>query len=216
MSKILIRLASGIFEAEYDSTTGDYTIIGRAPDGTSGHVTGHTYNVNKNDRAGADTNVTIDEVYNQLLLTCDQEELDTLVESPTDDEALYSPFTNKQLYCTEYVSWGEGSSAFNGYKDMILNGNTTYDGAAIYNHYVQLKKSKVWKFNSDSYMNLDNTGQLDFLKRAKTTPCFAFLASFGKDETARNLQDNSIQKAPSMNDYLVITVNGNRADDNNA
>ena len=124
MSKIIIQLASGLFEANYDSATGDYTIIGRVQPGQDSHVTGRTYNVSKADRAGADTNVTIDDVYNQLLLTCDLDELDTLVDSPTDDDAMYSPFTNKQLYCTEYVAWGDGDSALSGFRDMIVSGTT--------------------------------------------------------------------------------------------
>lgn len=215
MKQILIQLASGVFEANYDPTTGDYTITGRAPSGQEGHVTGRTYTVKKSDRAGADTNVSIDEVYNQLILTCDLEELDTLVESPTDDDTIYSPFTNKQLFCTEYASFGEGSSAFNGWKDMILRGTTQYDAAEICNHYVQLFKSKVWQFNTDSLIPTNNTGQLTFLTDARSHPCRCFLAQFGHDEPS-DPKDNTMQKAPSMSTYLVITANGNRKDDSNA
>jgi hypothetical protein len=214
MSKIIIQLASGLYEANYDSATGDYTIIGRVQPGQDSHVSGRTYNVSKADRAAADTNVTIDEVYNQLLLTCDLDELDTLVDSPTDDDAMYSPYTNKQLYCTEYVSWGDGDSALSGFRDMIVSGTTQYDGACICNHYVQVYKSNTWDFNGDVYIRSDNTGQLDVLKQARQKQCMAFLASFGNDDP-KDPKDNTMPKAPSMQNYLVISVNGNRKDDPN-
>ena len=158
---------------DYDESTGNWTeSSGSVPDvpQTSQEVT-----ITKQHYASNDTNVSVDETFNQLILTCDLEELETLVESPTDEEQMYSPYRNRQRYATEYVAWGEGNSAINGWGDMITTGSTQYDGALITDHYVQLYKSNVWRFNGDQYIGTDHRGQLDFFKTAKTKSCLAFL-----------------------------------------
>lgn len=111
--------------------------------------TAYTINISKKDYVSNDTNVTIDETYNQLVLTCNLEELDTIVDSPTDEEGIYSPYYNKQLYCKEYAASGDGTASWNGFCDMLNTGSSSWDGASIITHYVQLYKSNVWKFNGD-------------------------------------------------------------------
>lgn len=57
---------------------------------------------------GTDTTISIGDVYNQLLLTCKIEDVDSIIESPLDDDLLVSPYANMQKYCTEYAADGEG------------------------------------------------------------------------------------------------------------
>ena len=206
---ILVKTGSGTIQCDYNPLTGDYTVIGPAPSGSESHTTGHTFNVTKNDRSGNDTNVSVDEVYNQLILTCDLDELETIVDSPTDDEQMTSPFSNRQLYCTEYCAEERG-----GIRDLVLNGSTGDGKHKICHWYVQLYKSSVWKLNTDSMIPSNNQGQLDFfiqMHERKDKP-YGFLCEMGKTEP-RDSKDNSIPKAPSMSKYLIITVNGN-GDDN--
>ena len=191
---------------DYDESTGNWTESSTAVPDVPQNAQSVT--ITKSHYASNDTNVSVDETYNQLILTCDLEELETLVESPTDDEQMYSPYRNRQHYCTEYVAWGEGSSAINGFGDMITTGGTGYDGAYIVDHYVQLYKSNVWRFNGDQYIRSDHKGQLDFFKTAKKQSCLAFLMEAGK--TSGNSPKNNQQNSKiDMSRYLCITVNGN-------
>lgn len=145
MKNIIIQIGTKYYNAAYDESTGDYTISGEASQGDNKVTDVRTFNCTKSDTAGSDTNVTIDEVFNQLVLTCDLEEIDTLVESPTDDDTMVSPYTNKQLYCTEYASFGNWGA----FREMILTGKSNNGDAKICNHYAQLFKSTCWSFNGD-------------------------------------------------------------------
>ena len=71
MKNIVIQIGTKYYNAAYDESTGDYSISGEAPQGESKVTDVRTFNCSKEDTAGADTNVTIDEVFNQLVLTCD-------------------------------------------------------------------------------------------------------------------------------------------------
>lgn len=57
--------------------------------------------------ADCDTTINIGDVYNQLLLTAKVENIESVIESPLDDDLLVSPYINKQKYLTEYSSDGE-------------------------------------------------------------------------------------------------------------
>ena len=197
---------------DYDELTGNWTeSSGSVP---SVPQTSQEVTITKQHYASNDTNVSVDETFNQLILTCDLEELDTLVESPTDEEHIYSPYRNRQRYATEYVAWGEGNSAINGWGDMITTGSTQYDGALITDHYVQLYKSNVWRFSGDEYMRSDHKGQLDFFKTAKQKSCMAFLMEAGKT-TGKKATDNSVDSKIDMSRYLCITINGNGKNEEN-
>lgn len=152
MATIIIYSEDGKYRSAERSSSGDYTITGvvdNPVEGAGMTQTQPTRQFTKSDIAGDDTNVSLEEVYNQLILTCNLEELEDVVSSPTDDDDLYSPFTNKQLYATEYVSWGEGEDAYNGFREMVKKGTTQYNGASVTNWYVQVYKSKAWEFNGD-------------------------------------------------------------------
>lgn len=163
--------------------------------------------MSKEDYAGSSHTISIEDVYNQLLLTCELEELEDVVSSPTDDDTIYSPFVSRQKYATEYCSFGEGTDAYNGWCDMLKTGTTTYEGAEIYNHYVQVFKSKAWTFNGDKYIDDNGNNQTNVLEQAKKGTCTCFLASFGHDKP-KNAQDNSITSKIDMTNYLVIAING--------
>lgn len=210
MKKIRIIKEGKVIMAMYDETTGNWTETSGSPSSAI-PMAASTVTISKKDYASNDTNVSIDTTYNQLVLTCELEEIDRLIESPTDEDKFISPYKHAQLYATEYASFGEGSSAINGFRDMVLNGTTGYDGAVITHHYAHLLKSSVWKFNGDQYMRNDNNGQLEFLKLPLTNQNFCFLAEFGHNEPQSG-QDNSVMERPDFQQYLVVSVNGNLDD----
>jgi hypothetical protein len=152
--QIQIQKNGQYYTAEYNMGTQTYVITGPATPSYSPYTeTVEDVSITKSDWGSNSTSITVDEVYNQLLLTCNLEDLETVVDSPLEEEALTSPYDKKLLWCTEYVSWGEGESAKNGCLDLIHNGFTTYDGATSFDHYLRLKKSNIWSLNGDKYVD---------------------------------------------------------------
>lgn len=61
-------------------------------------------NLNADRNASDDTKISIDEVYNQMQLTCELNDQDVIVKSPLDSDSLYSLYSGKQKFMTEYTS----------------------------------------------------------------------------------------------------------------
>ena len=86
---------------------------------------------------GTDTTISIGDVYNQLLLTCKIEDVDSIIESPLDDDLLVSPYANMQKYCTEYAADGEGKSAYKAFYAMTHEDNTDFGAGSVTNWFLQ-------------------------------------------------------------------------------
>lgn len=169
--------------------------------------------------ADCDTTISIGDVYNQLLLTAKVEDIESVIESPLDDDLLVSPYINKQKYLTEYSSDGEGKTAYNAFYAMTHNQKTTYGAGAITDWYVQVMRNKQWTFpmkgNTDidivDYFGSEGTNQHalpDWLGQAPGAAVMA-LGSV-KMNTAND--DNSPTSKVNMTNYLVVSVNGNGVD----
>lgn len=169
--------------------------------------------------ADCDTTISIGDVYNQLLLTAKVEDIESVIESPLDDDLLDSPYINKQKYLTEYSSDGEGKTAYNAFYAMTHNKKTTYGAGAITDWYVQVMRNKQWTFpmrgNTDidivDYFGGEGTNQHalpDWLGQASGAAIMA-LGSV-KMNTAND--DNSPTSKVNMTNYLVVSVNGNGVD----
>lgn len=169
--------------------------------------------------ADCDTTISIGDVYNQLLLTAKVENIESVIESPLDDDLLVSPYINKQKYLTEYSSDGEGKTAYNAFYAMTHNQKTTYGAGAITDWYVQVMRNKQWTFpmkgNTDidivDYFGSEGTNQHalpDWLGQAPGAAIMA-LGSV-KMNTANN--DNSPTSKVNMTNYLAVSVNGNGID----
>lgn len=169
--------------------------------------------------ADCDTTVNVGEVYNQLLLTAKIEGVESIIESPLDDDLLDSPFVNKQKYITEYSSDGEGKSAFNAFKAMTHDQRTDYDAGTITDWYVQVMRNKQWTFpmggNTDidlvEYFGGEGTRQ-HALPLWLGTSAGAAILSFGSVKQYTSKSDNSPTSKVSMTNYLVVSVNGNGVD----
>lgn len=169
--------------------------------------------------ADCDTTISIGDVYNQLLLTAKVEDIESVIESPLDDDLLVSPYINKQKYLTEYSSDGEGKTAYNAFYDMTHDKKTTYGGGAITDWYVQVMRNKQWTFpmkgNTDidivDYFGSDGANQHALPDWLGQEPGAAIMA-LGSVKINTANDDNSPTSKVNMTNYLVVSVNGNGID----
>lgn len=169
--------------------------------------------------ADCDTTISIGDVYNQLLLTAKVEDIESVIESPLDDDLLASPYINKQKYLTEYSSDGEGKTAYNAFYDMTHDKKTTYGGGAITDWYVQVMRNKQWTFpmkgNTDidivDYFGSEGANQHALPDWLGQEPGSAIMA-LGSVKINTANDDNSPTSKVNMTNYLVVSVNGNGID----
>ena len=169
--------------------------------------------------ADCDTTISIGDVYNQLLLTAKVEDIESVIESPLDEDLLVSPYINKQKYLTEYSSDGEGRTAYNAFYAMTHDQKTTYGAGAITDWYVQVMRNKQWTFpmrgNTDidivDYFGGDGTNQHALPDWLGQAPGAAIMALGSVKMNTAN-DDNSPTSKVNMTNYLVVSVNGNGVD----
>lgn len=169
--------------------------------------------------ADCDTTISIGDVYNQLLLTAKVEDIESVIESPLDDDLLVSPYANKQKYLTEYSSDGEGKTAYNAFYAMTHDQKTTYGGGAITDWYVQVMRNKQWTFpmkgNTEidivDYFGGEGTKQHALPDWLGQAPGAAIMA-LGSVKINTANDDNSPTSKVNMTNYLVVSVNGNGVD----
>lgn len=169
--------------------------------------------------ADCDTTISIGDVYNQLLLTAKVEDIESVIESPLDDDLLDSPYINKQKYLTEYSSDGEGKTAYNAFYAMTHNQKTTYGAGAITDWYVRVRRNKQWTFpmkgNTDidivDYFGSEGTNQHALPDWLGQAPGAAIMALGSVKMNTAN-DDNSPTSKVNMTNYLVVSVNGNGVD----
>lgn len=169
--------------------------------------------------ADCDTTISIGDVYNQLLLTAKVENIESVIESPLDDDLLVSPYINKQKYLTEYSSDGEGKTAYNAFYAMTHNQKTTYGAGAITDWYVQVMRNKQWTFpmkgNTDidivDYFGSEGTNQHALSDWLGQAPGAAIMALGSVKMNTAN-DDNSPTSKVNMTNYLAVSVNGNGID----
>lgn len=169
--------------------------------------------------ADCDTTISIGDVYNQLLLTAKVEDIESVIESPLDDDLMVSPYINKQKYLTEYSSDGEGKTAYNAFYAMTHDQKTTYGGGAITDWYVQVMRNKQWTFpmkgNTDidivDYFGSEGANQHALPDWLGLEPGAAIMA-LGSVKINTANDDNSPTSKVNMTNYLVVSVNGNGID----
>lgn len=182
----------------------------------------NTVSINRETFAKRDTNLTIGDVYNQISINCDLNSLDTVIESPLDNNSLSSLYSGKQLYMTEYISEGSGDHANNAFNQLVKGQNTNYENCKTTNWFVQVMTNPKWKLNAgngviedlyekDSQGNYINQWKIPKYLRDNT--CTPALLRFGSyDKAGGEVKDNSPVSKIDMKDYLFISVNGNEDD----
>ena len=192
-------------------------------------------NITKESYKDDSTNISIAEVYNQISLKADLDTIDTVIEDPlkSDNVQFYSNY--KQLWYSEYISSGEGSSAHDAYRSIIEQGhdhpNTiTHDYDAWYREdwYFKLGFNPYWKvmwsgINVDEWIERDNNGNVINLHRVletmKNYRFFPFIMNVGKNEerlsrTNKNRlnADGGVKGKITGSNFFVVSVNGNLDD----
>ena len=164
-----------------------------------------------------DTTISVGEVYNKIMLTANVESMESVIESPLDNDLLKSPFSNKQKYMTEYSSDGEGSKAINAFDAMTHGQETSYSGGCVTDWYVQMMNNSQWLFPKSGSGNLmeeycSEGRNQHVLPNWLAKNQGAAIIALGKVEKKTDGQDNSPTSKVEMTNYLVVSVNGNSDD----
>lgn len=161
-----------------------------------------------------DTTISVGEVYNKIMLTAKVESMESVIESPLDNDLLKSPFSNKQKYMTEYSSDGEGSKAINAFDAMTHGQETSYSGGCVTDWYMQMMNNSQWLFPKSGSGNLME-GYCSEGRNQHILPNWlaknqgAAIIALGKVEKKTDGKDNSPTSKVEMTNYLVVSVNGN-------
>lgn len=169
--------------------------------------------------ADCGTTISIGDTYNRLLLTAKVENIESVIESPLDEDLLDSPYVSKQKYMTEYSADGAGGGAYDAMKAMVRDEKTAYGAGAITDWYIQIMRNKQWAFPMKGNAGVD---LLDYFcsegKRQHALPVWlgtspgACIMSMGSVKTNTAQDDNSPTSRVNMTNYLVVSVNGNEVD----
>lgn len=161
-----------------------------------------------------DTTISVGEVYNKIMLTAKVESMESVIESPLDNDLLKSPFSNKQKYMTEYSSDGEGTKALNAFDAMTHGQETSYSGGCVTDWYVQMMNNSQWLFPKSGGANLmeeycSEGRNQHILPNWLAKNQGAAIIALGKVEKKTDGKDNSPISKVEMTNYLVVSVNGN-------
>lgn len=164
-----------------------------------------------------DTTISVGEVYNKIMLTAKVESMESVIESPLDNDLLKSSFSNKQKYMTEYSSDGEGSRALNAFDAMTHGQETSYSGGCVTDWYVQMMNNSQWLFPKSGSGNLmeeycSEGRNQHILPNWLAKNQGAAIMALGKVEKKTDGKDNSPTSKVEMTNYLVVSVNGNSDD----
>lgn len=161
-----------------------------------------------------DTTISVGEVYNKIMLTAKVESMESVIESPLDNDLLKSPFSNKQKYMTEYSSDGEGSKAINAFDAMTHGQEISYSGGCVTDWYVQMMNNSQWLFPKSGGANLmeeycSEGRNQHILPNWLAKNQGAAIIALGKVEKKTDGKDNSPTSKVEMTNYLMVSVNGN-------
>lgn len=168
--------------------------------------------------ADCGANISIGEVFNKILLTDKVTETGEIVESPLDEGYLVSPYTGKQKYMTELsadFAEDDSADAKNAFRAMVYGRSTTYGEGRITDWYLQVMNNLKWTFPSGTIENLIDdycsTGRNQhILPNFLANNIAASLIAWGSVEYNTAKDDNSPISKISMENTLVVSVNGNK------
>lgn len=160
--------------------------------------------------------ISVGECFNVVSLTCSVEKQKSVIENPLSDDDMLRPFGGRQKYMTEYSADGEGTAAYNAFHDIVKGGTTKYEGASVTDWLIEVKQNPQWKFccqGTDTIQKAcpDGKGQQNVANLLALHMGAAIIAS-GKVERNLNGKDDSVTASVSMEDALVISVNGAKDD----
>ena len=172
----------------------------------------------------SDMDISIDDVYSQIMVKDNVTAIEDIVSSPLTQDNLTSSFSSAQRFMREYTT-GVGVTGNSLLHKMI--DNVTIDTSYHPDYDVckptktdwwfQIKKSNNWElydYNGNSISSMFSSGRnqheaLQYMQSHNFTP---MLISLGKNEFSAI--DPEPTKKPSMDDYLMISVNGDMSNSN--
>jgi hypothetical protein len=162
-----------------------------------------------------DTKISVGEVYNKIMLTAKVERMESVIESPLDNDLLKSPYCNKQKYMTEYSCDATNlNKSIDAFVAMTHGRETSFDGGCVTDWYVQMKNNSQWLFPKSGSGNLME----EYCSEGRNQHALpnwlaknqgAAIMALGKVEKKTDAKDNSLTPKVEMTNYLVVSVNGN-------
>lgn len=187
-------------------------------------------NVTKDSYSSDATSLSMSDVYNQVQVKCELEEVEEVLSSPLDTDILDSHYDNEQLYMTEFFTSGVGESARDAFKSLILSpmasdstslvSQTDYDAWGVRDWFVKWLYNPNWKLtykNQDvedmmttvSGLYVDQYKVMKNLREKRFFPALIRLGYQKKHTSRTNLKRNDTRQ---RDNYLVISCNGTEAD----
>ena len=194
-------------------------------DGSTYRTTSKTINLTSDMHSDSDTNITVSDVYTQVQVKCDLKDQEEIIESPLSSDSLVSPWRSKNIFLTEYISEGEGNSAYNAFKNMVLGNSTDYEQAKKIDWYLQVVDNPSWKIDTFNGSTIQETLPSTcpsgvpwknqylvpkYLKDNSLSPCIFRMGSI--EQNYGGTKDNSPKSKLDMSNYLYISINGNETD----
>lgn len=162
-----------------------------------------------------DTTISVGEVYNKIMLTAKVERMESVIESPLDNDLLKSPYCNKQKYMTEYSCDATNlNKSIDAFVAMTHGRETNFDGGCVTDWFVQMKNNSQWLFPKSGSGNLME----EYCSEGRNQHALpnwlaknqgAAIMALGKVEKKTDAKDNSLTPKVEMTNYLVVSVNGN-------
>lgn len=177
--------------------------------------------------AADDTQITIDDVYNQVSLTDAVEKIQDVIFSPFDGKQLIN-LTSPQKYMVEYAAPGKGDDASNVFYDMVKNAappETDYGkGSDAYKKswWMVLRRAAYWDFMKNGVdvlnsVDVDLDGkyynQWKLPKYLLETPFASGIVSFGAGIEYNKTNIQNRENISDYNNYICINIGGNGADE---
>ena len=221
----IIQSNGDFYIFDWDGIKAQITDLHNLSDGSTYSTTSKTIKLTSDMHSDSDTNITVSDVYTQVQVKCDLKDQSDIIESPLSSDNLVSPWRSRNIFLTEYISEGEGITAYNAFKNIVLGKSTDYEQAKKIDWYLQVLDNPSWKidtFNGSTIQEtLPSTCPPDapwrnqylvpkYLKDNSLSPCIFRMGSIEKKYGGT--KDNSPVPKLDMSNYLYISINGNETD----
>lgn len=217
-----VQQGKNIYIFDWDSIKNKNTSWLNLSTNTSTSLASVDINITSDMHADNGTQITIDDVYNQVSVKCDLEDQSEIITSPLEKDELTSLYSGKQLYMTEYISEGSDAHANSAFNNLVDGNADSYDKCKTVDWFIQAMNNKNWKFYYDGTNVVDTLAeqsgnkyinQWKLAKYLKDNSCVPYIFKFGSVEhSGGTIRDNAPISKVDMKPYLYISINGNEND----
>lgn len=190
--------------------------------GGAGDITppqGGTVAVTNANADDTDTQIDITEVFNQVALSVSLKKQDAAIVSPLDSSGKVPVMGPRHPYVTEFAADGEGERAQKSFYNLVTKGSdeTQWGDATYKDYYVRVLRNVNWTIGSkgtdwaQTQADADPANPNAVVTRLSKERG-ALLLSIGSVDHKPGKGDDSPQATISMDDCLVVSVNGNGND----